>query len=101
MDFNAVLINNGFCKTWQPNICIKRGTGKIGYIRSSFEFGLSVQIYGYQSALRKFRLDFDEKNVFTVTPNLNAPTMTCSRDSENEAAFHRLFADNDLMRSAP
>lgn len=99
MDFNAVLINNEDSARIATEYLYKKGHRKIGYIRSSFRIrGFRSRFYGYQSALRKFRLDFDEKNVFTVTPNLNGAYHDMLRYLEKRNSLPTaFFADNDLM----
>jgi len=99
MDFNAVLINNEDSARMATEYLYQKGHRKIGYIRSSFRIrGFRSRFYGYQSALRKFRLDFDEKNVFTVTPNLNGAYHDMLRYLEKRSSLPTaFFADNDLM----
>lgn len=99
MDFNAVLINNEDSARMATEYLIKKGHRKIGYIRSNFRIkGFRSRYYGYQIALRKARLEMDEKYIFSVPPNLNGAyrEMLSQLDSRKElpTAF---FADNDLM----
>lgn len=99
MDFNAVLINNEDSARMATEYLYEKGHRRIGYIRSSFRIrGFKSRFYGYQAALHKFRLEFDDRNVFTVTPNLNGAyhDMLCHLEKRSSlpTAF---FADNDLM----
>lgn len=99
MDFNAVLINNEDSARMATEYLYEKGHRRIGYIRSSFRIrGFRSRFYGYQSALRKFRLEFDEKNVFTVTPNLNGAYHDVLRHLERRCSLPTaFFADSDLM----
>ena len=92
-------INNEDSARMATEYLYQKGHRKIGYIRSSFRIrGFRSRFYGYQSALRKFRLDFDEKNVFTVTPNLNGAYHDMLRYLEKRSSLPTaFFADNDLM----
>lgn len=99
MEFNAVLINNEDSARMATEYLIRMGHRKIGYIRSSFRIkGFKSRYYGYQIALKKAKLEMEEKYIFSVQPNLNGAyrDMLAYLDTRKElpTAF---FADNDLM----
>ena len=99
MEFNAVLINNEDAARSATEYLISKGHRKIGYIRSNFRIkGFRSRYYGYQIALRKARLEMNEKFIFSVSPNLNGAyrDMLAHLNTRKElpTAF---FADNDLM----
>ncbi|MEY8337683.1 LacI family DNA-binding transcriptional regulator [Lachnospiraceae bacterium 62-35] len=99
MEFNAVLINNEDSAKMATEYLICKGHKKIGYLRSSFRIkGFRSRFYGYQVALKKHKIELEDKYIFTVTPNLNGAyqDMLSYLDSGKElpTAF---FADNDLM----
>lgn len=99
MHFNAVLINNADSSRAATQYLIEKGHRKIGYIRGSYRIkGFRSRFSGYQSALRKNKLEYQEKYVFTVTPNLNGAYHDMLRyldkTQDLPTAF---FADNDLM----
>ena len=99
MDFNAVLINNEDSARMATEYLIQKGHKRIGYIRSNFRIkGFRSRYYGYQIALRKARLEMDEKYIFSVPPNLNGAYREMlaylDRRKDLPTAF---FADNDLM----
>ncbi len=99
MCFNTVLINNEDSVRMAIGYLVKKGHKRIGYISSSFRIkNFRQRFYGYQTALRKFDLEYDERDVFTVTPNTNGAYRDMLRHLEVQddlpTAF---FADNDLM----
>lgn len=99
MHFNAVLINNADSSRAATQYLIEKGHRKIGYIRGSYRIkGFRSRFSGYQSALRKNKLEYQEKYVFTVTPNLNGAYHDMlhylDKTQDLPTAF---FADNDLM----
>ena len=99
MEFNAVLINNADSARMATEYLIKNGHKRIGYIRGSYRIkGFRSRFSGYQTALRKNRLEYQEKYVVTVTPNLNGAYQDMlqflSKTKDLPTAF---FADNDLM----
>ncbi len=99
MEFNAVLINNADSARMATEYLIEKGHTCIGYIRSFFRIkNFRSRFNGYQMAMRKHKLEIDEDNVFTVSPNLNGAYHDMLRHldgyRELPTAF---FADNDLM----
>lgn len=99
MKFNSVLINNEDSARMATEYLADKGHRKIGYIRSSFRIkNFRARFAGYQAALRSRRLDYDEKNVFTVIPNLNGAYHDMLRYLESRSQLPTaFFADNDLM----
>lgn len=99
MEFNAVLINNADSARMATEYLIKNGHRRIGYIRGSYRIkGFRSRFSGYQTALRKHRLEYQEKYVVTVMPNLNGAYQDMlqflQKTKDLPTAF---FADNDLM----
>ena len=99
MGFNAILINNEDSAKMATEYLIQKGHRRIGYIRSSFRIkNFRLRFYGYQSALRKHKIDFDEKSVVTVAPNLNGAYHDVLKFLEVKNNLPTAyFADNDLM----
>lgn len=99
MEFNAVLINNADSARMATEYLIEKGHRRIGYIRSSFRIkGFRSRFSGYQIALRKHRLELIEKDIFTVSPNLNGAYHDMLKALEGrEDLPTAFFADNDLM----
>lgn len=99
MKFNAILINNEDSAKMATEYLIQKGHRRIGYIRSSFRIkNFWLRFYGYQSALRKHKIEFDEKYVVTVTPNINGAYHDVLKYLEAKNSIPTAyFADNDLM----
>lgn len=99
MCFNTVLINNEDSVRMAIGYLVKMGHKRIGYISSSFRIkNFRQRFYGYQTALRKFDLEYDEQDVFTVTPNTNGAYRDMLRHLEvRDDLPTAFFADNDLM----
>lgn len=99
MEFNAVLINNADAARMATEYLIEKGHKQIGYIRGSYRIkGFRSRFAGYQTALRKNKLEYQEKHTFTVTPNLQGAYQDMKGYLESAADLPTaFFADNDLM----
>lgn len=99
MEFNAVLINNADAARMATDYLAGKGHQRIGYIRGDYRIkGFRSRFAGFQIALRKRGLEYQDKYVFTVGTTLNGAYQDMLKylkgNPELPTAF---FADNDLM----
>ncbi len=99
MDFNTVLINNEDSVKMAIGYLADKGHKRIGYIRSSFQIkNFRSRFYGYQTALQAHGLEYDEKSVFSVTPNMGDAYQDMLEHLKSRTDLPTaFFADNDLM----
>ncbi|MSS62315.1 LacI family DNA-binding transcriptional regulator [Velocimicrobium porci] len=99
MEFNAVLINNADSARMATEYLIDRGHREIGYIRGNYRIkGFRSRFAGFQIALRKHRIKFNDEYVYTVKTTLNGAYQDMvgylKKNPKLPTAF---FVDNDLM----
>ena len=72
MDFSGVLINNFDSAKKAVEYLIEQGHREIGYIRGAYRInGFKVRGQGYQSAMRKYKLEVKNHYIITLSTTLN------------------------------
>lgn len=99
MDFNGVLINNFDSAKKAVEYLIEQGHREIGYIRGAYRInGFKARGQGYQSAMRKYKLEVKNYFIVTLSTTLNGAyqDMLAYLDKKPRlpTAF---FVDNDMI----
>lgn len=99
MDFNGVLINNFDSAKKAVEYLIEQGHREIGYIRGAYRInGFKARGQGYQSAMRKYKLEVKNYFIVTLSTTLNGAyqNMLAYLDKKPRlpTAF---FVDNDMI----
>lgn len=99
MELNGVLINNADSARMATEYLIRKGHTKVGYIRGSYRIkGFRSRAIGYQTAMRKEKLEIPDDYVLTVSTTMNGAyhDMLCILDKKLNmpTAF---VVDNDMI----
>lgn len=99
MEFNGVLINNFDSAKMAVEYLIEEGHREIGYIRGSNRInGFRARSQGYQSAMRKYRLDVKNYYVITLSTTLNGAYRDMLAYLDKKPALPTaFFVDNDMI----
>lgn len=99
MEFNAVLINNADAARMITEHLLDNGHRKVGYLRGSFRIkGFRSRFVGFQTALRKRKVPYQEEYTVTLGTSLNEAYQDMLKYLEGDPKLPTaFFADNDMI----
>ena len=99
MEFNAVLINNADAARMITEHLLDNGHRKVGYLRGSFRIkGFRSRFVGFQTALRKRKVPYQEEYTVTLGTSLNEAYQDMLKYLEGDPKLPTAyFADNDMI----
>lgn len=99
MDFSGVLINNFDSAKKAVEYLIEQGHREIGYIRGAYRInGFKVKGQGYQSAMRKYKLEVKNHYIITLSTTLNGAYQDMLAYLDKEPGLPTaFFVDNDMI----
>lgn len=101
LSFDAVMATNQDSARFAVNYLIKKGHRSIGYLKGSFRIKpFRGRAAGYQQALEKAGIPYDEKKVITLTANMSGAyrdMLAYLRERPGVKLPTAFFADNDVI----
>lgn len=101
LSFDAVMATNQDSARFAVNYLLKKGHRSIGYLKGGFRIKpFRGRAAGYQQALEKAGIPFDEKKVITLTANMSGAyrdMLAYLRERPGIRLPTAFFADNDVI----
>ncbi|MDO4337782.1 MAG: substrate-binding domain-containing protein [Eubacteriales bacterium] len=99
MEFNAVLINNADAARMMTEHLLDYGHTEVGYLRGSFRIkGFRSRFVGFQTALKKRKIPYQEEYTVTLGTSLNGAYQDMLKYLQKKPKLPTaFFADNDMI----